>query len=408
LDLLHCLGRGQVIQANAIWLLIPFWLRSCFVVAAQFTCSEPATLMVVQMAEACGVIIRADCPGVWPELPALLAAEFESRDPRRACNACCIARSAFKRYGYSAMSSLRYPGSGSEASTGFRPVDIVNGILTPNVGHMLMLAQAGAAGSDAASGRMAHLAIKAWFSAIRTNVPAILATAEAVTVWLAVCNDVIQKDVSAIVSPATPEMQMQKHPWWKAKKWAMRAVVRLSENYAVRSKAAAEMAAAGHKVSDAPEKLHVGRLMLERFSGPLASGIFAMLLSGSRVTERVFSLSLYMFQSMCVPEFGHLFASVVKPVAMPFITKVIMPKVLIEPEDATLAVDDPNEFFCKYHNSLSDNSDTPISAAQVTLQVVFLHRIDSLGTPFLTWAAKALGALEAVPAASRVKYDVIS
>lgn len=367
----------------------------------QFTCAEPANLIALPLADACGVIVRSDCPGIWPEFPALVAAEFESGDSQRACRACSILRCAFKRYGYSPRATLENYGLDAPKTAGFRLIDVVNGILTPNVSHMLLLARAGAAGSDAASGHMAHKAIKAWFSAVRTDVPAILASPEALTVWMSVCNDVICKDVSALLPATTPDLQMQKHPWWKAKKWAMRAVIRLAESHAVRAYDAAQMAKHGQKALDSEEKLQVGRMFSERFAGPFASTIFAMLRSGVKITSRVYSYGLVMFQAMCSHEFGHLFNSVTKPVALPLITEVIMPKLLIEPDDATLAVDDPDEFFAKYHGSAALESDLPMLRAIQTLKVVFLNRIDSLGTPFLTWAAKQLAAIDMVPQATR-------
>ncbi|KAA0151981.1 hypothetical protein FNF31_03538 [Cafeteria roenbergensis] len=377
----------------------------------QFTCAEPASAIAIQLAEACAIIARADCPAAWPEFPSLLAAELSSGDPIRMFNGCLIARCIFKKYGYYIQGAIRLGQESTALPDGRRitPREVLDGITSQTGPHLLSIAQRSVAAekTDAMAGALLHKSLKAWYTVMRNDVTGVFSTNESLTAWFGVCDAIIGADIPA--SPEDTPARLALNSWWKAKKWAARAVARFVEGHGTRaiSAAAREGAAGGSGIAammETPKARSLyaaGRFFVESLMQRLWATTLAALSKPAPCTDKFFSCAVNVAQGVIAVEYSHIFKTAVKPVYLKLITDVLLPAAILTPKDVSLCETDPESFVSEFQQDVGHESIRRRDKAMETITVVFTNRTESIGKPLISWMARRLAEMESVPAESR-------
>lgn len=377
----------------------------------QFTCAEPASAIAIQLAESCGIIARVDCPAVWPEFPTLLATELSSGEPIRMYNGCVVARSIFKKFGYYIQGAVRMGQESTALPDGRRisPREVLDGITSQTGPHLLTMAQRSVAAekTDPMAGALLHKSIKAWYTVMRNDVTGIFSTNESLTAWFGVCDAIIGADIPASADD-TPA-KLAQNSWWKAKKWATRAVARFVESHGTRaiSAAAREVPAGGGEVAammrtEKARTLHsAGRFFVESLMQRLWVTTYTALVKPGMCTDKFFSCAVNVALGIVSAEYNHIFKSAVKPVFLKLITDVLLPAAILSPKDVALCETDPESFVSEFQADLGHESIRRRDKVMETITVVFLNRTESIGKPLVSWMARRLAELESVPVEAR-------
>jgi len=372
-----------------------------------------------QLAEAVGSIAKADCPGRWPELPALLAAELGSAEPARKFSACIMATAVLQKYAQASDSSVAIArGSASVVTLGdgrrFTPRDVMDAIFAAAEPPLLAMARASVAAdpSDVAASMLLSKSLGVWGVGIKHDVTGVLATPDSLTGWFTVVDATIAKELPA--KEGDCHDTLRDSPWWVAKGEAVRAVAKFVEGHAsfalsaehldaVRESTARRVgeSAAGDVPSATRSKAVAGRFFAERLLVRLWDTVSSVLMRGGPCTDTFFSSALNVVQGIIAPEFAAIFAEHVRPRFSALMTHVILPAAVLPAGEAAMAEHSPEEFIREFQKDFVHDSARRRDKATETVAAIFRARADSLGKPFLSWAAKQLVQMESVPAERR-------
>jgi hypothetical protein len=84
--------------------------------------------------------------------------------------------------------------------------------------------------NDLEAGEMVKTACKTYFSSSLHELSDAQQEASSLTTWMTLFLGIIEKEIPQNTLPEDTK-EREKHPWWKAKKWAMHCVNRLFARY---------------------------------------------------------------------------------------------------------------------------------------------------------------------------------
>jgi importin-7 len=320
-------------------------------------------------------------------------------------NGCVIARQVFKLYAYHLKGRIAMTVEADRAAREGRvhdPAQVLDGIVTRVMAPLFAIAERALGGTDPLSGTMAHKTLKVWFSMIKNDMPPSTRTPESLRSWLGLCDAVLRKDIPDASLPASAEAR-ESHPWWKAKKWAARAIVRFAEVYCFFGLENAQSRDPETKAKGlASPGYFVATTLLKRLWETCFGLLVLKVRHGRFLSLRVHNSVFHVFQALLSKPYDGLYKTDVKPHLMFILTECMMPQIMLSADEVESAVSDPDSFLHELYGSyaMSDDS-TPRDKMREVLHTLFTSRINHVGKPFLSWATKTLAEQEAVPVASR-------
>ncbi|KAI8822933.1 armadillo-type protein [Fimicolochytrium jonesii] len=212
--------------------------------------------------------------------------------------------------------------------------------------------------------------LRIYMSTIRLNLSPTQQSSASLVPWGTLFVQLVQKPITADF-PGMPEdeSERERHPWWKAKKWAYHILNLLFERYARK-----------------PEKKYqqFSAVFMEHFAPNILTAYLhqiELLIGGVWLSPRVKQLIANFLQSSIKPRSTW---AILKPHLETIIMHFIFPLLSFSDEDQELWEDDPVEYLQKKVDNPMDDFRSPVSAAEALLFEVTKLRNQQTFVPTVT------------------------
>ncbi|KAJ3087930.1 hypothetical protein HK102_009952 [Quaeritorhiza haematococci] len=285
----------------------------------------------LQLATALHEILLNEYPDNWPEFVPNIQILLQSTDNQHAIYAGLVALQQVVRV-------YRWKASGNR-----EPLNQIVAHVFPAV-HSIAAKLSQMDSLEAA--QMLHLVLKTYYASMQYELPEALRKPEGLVPWVNVFMFVIQKEVPMDASMPQDPAEREKHPWWKAKKWAYHCIYNLFSTFGNPSYSKGSEKASSYKEFSTYFTEHFVDSILQSYLKQVE-----MTIAGVWMSNRVMQ-QLALFLTECVKRKNTWLA--LKPHLGTLVSKFIFPMMCFSEADSELWESDPVELIQRRMDPLED------------------------------------------------------
>jgi hypothetical protein len=306
------------------------------------------TLIRLQIGELLTVVLRYDFPDKMQDLVDQCLQGLLSKDNNKIIGSLNTLRIIFKKYEFISLDNIEKRGQLSTITNQTFPVL-----------HQILEFLLGFDNNEA--GELIVLITKIFWSCTQFGVPQYFDSGDKVSVWAITFIKVLEKKI--VVPGARTPIDLEKNPWWVAKKWVAHAFNKLLLRFS------------HSKMLKSDSQKRVASFFMENLSVKLMEtllNVLGAIRRGEMVTERVAALSMN-YLILCITQSVTWLK--LKPHVDFIIQEIMFPILCLYDYDLECFVEDPAEYMRKQYNEIASMFSIRVGVFSFLVEVV-KHRGD--------------------------------
>ncbi len=260
----------------------------------------------------------------------------------------------------------------------------LNAIIEATFPLLLKLSGTLITNTDVESGELMHRILKIYYGSMQYELTGSLQSGESLVPWGTLFIQTVEKDLSSIPMPEDSS-EREKHPWWKAKKWAYHCIYHLFSKYGLQN-----------ATDKASKYAQFSKYFLENFAPTILKTYLKqihLLISGVWLSNRSKQqISILLQDSIKKKNLWVL----LEPELENLVVRYIFPQLCLTEEDAEQWENDPVEYIQRKMDPMEDFRSS-VAAAQNLLSGLVKHRFKQTFVPIISFVTNMLESYENTP-----------